>query len=369
MSVKICLYTICKNEDHEVEGWYESAKEADYVIVLDTGSTDGMDDHLERLGAEVHRKTYDKFRFDKARNDSMVYAYATDADVFVNLDMDERFHPGWADVLRDKWEPGKHQRGTCSYYVDDPGKPGRRNWIHARGWNWKYPIHETLVRNNSIWYTYDEELNLENEVYIHHCRKPVKATRDQYLSLIELRWQEDKPNLDSLCYLVREYMYADKPQATIGMIDEIEKVKLDGNIGCWVAVFVSWAYEATDQKEIAEAWLYRAWNLDPTCRTAPVSLARLLSDSGNSYLAYEIMLKAYELAPSWNVNCMFYDADDVWEWRMEDWMGVILSRIGKHEEALKWYSKALAGTKEGSWERKHVESNLQHAARMVDLRR
>lgn len=365
MTVKICLYTICKDEDHEVEGWWESAKEADYVIALDTGSSDGMDIHLESLGCEVHRKGYDKFRFDVARNDSVKYAYETDADVFVNLDMDERFHPGWADILREKWEPDKHERGICSYYVDDPEKPGRRNWIHDRSWHWVYPVHETLSRNGSIYYHVSHELNLEGEVYIRHQRKPVKATRDQYLSLIELRWEEDKPNLDSLCYLVREYMYADKPEKTLAMIDEIESIHLEGNIGSWIAVFVSWAYEATKDPNRASAWLYRAWDMDPTCRTAPVSLARLLCDDGNPFLAHEILSKAYELAPEWNPHCMFYDADDVWEWRMDDWMGVTLARMGKWQEAMEWYQKALDNTKEGTYERNHVNDNLSYAMKML----
>lgn len=365
---KVCLYTICKDEDHEVEGWWECAKEADYVIALDTGSSDGMDDHLERLGCEVHRKEYDGvFRFDVARNESMKYAYATDADVFVNLDMDERFHPGWADILRSEWDPSKHTRGTCSYYVSDPVKPGRRNWIHNREWHWVYPVHETLSRDDTgIWYTFDEDLNLEKKVYIQHCRKPDKKTRDQYLSLIELRWQEDKPNLDSLCYLVREYMYADQADKTLSMIDEIESLHLEGNIGSWICVFVAWAYESVNDPYRSMMWLYRGWNMDPSCRTAPVSLARLLCDDGNPFLANVILERAYELAPEWNVNCMFYDADDVWEWRMDDWMGVTFGRMGKWAEAIPWYKKALEGIKEGPWAYNHVTDNLHYAIKMVE---
>lgn len=361
---KICLYTICKDEDHEVEGWYKSAREADYVVVLDTGSSDGMDVHLKDLGADVHRKEYERFRFDVARNDSMELAYSTDADVFINLDMDERLSPGWADILREKWDPSKHTRGVCSYYVGDPDKAGRRNWIHDRSWHWIYPVHETLSRNGNVGCPASENLNLEGEVYIHHQRKPGKATRDQYLSLIELRWEEDKPALDSLCYLVREYMYAKKPDKTLSMIPEIEGIHLEGNIGCWIAVFVSWAYEETKNPHEAERWLFRAWEMDPTCRTAPVSLARLLCDDGNPHLANAVLERAYELAPEWNMYCMFYDADDVWEWRMDDWMGVTLARMGKWGESIPWYEKALSNTEEGSFAHNHVKANLDYSRKM-----
>ena len=37
---KICVYTICKNEEKFVDRWFHSMKEADAIYVLDTGSTD-----------------------------------------------------------------------------------------------------------------------------------------------------------------------------------------------------------------------------------------------------------------------------------------------------------------------------------------
>lgn len=38
---KICVYAICKNEKSNIEKWLTSMNEADYIVVLDTGSTDG----------------------------------------------------------------------------------------------------------------------------------------------------------------------------------------------------------------------------------------------------------------------------------------------------------------------------------------
>ena len=43
---KICVYAICKNESQFVDRWYESMKEADEIVVVDTGSTD---DTVEKL--------------------------------------------------------------------------------------------------------------------------------------------------------------------------------------------------------------------------------------------------------------------------------------------------------------------------------
>ena len=49
MSVKVCVYAICKNEEKFVDRWYESIKEADKIVVLDTGSTDNTVQKLSKL--------------------------------------------------------------------------------------------------------------------------------------------------------------------------------------------------------------------------------------------------------------------------------------------------------------------------------
>ena len=35
--MKVAIYTIALNEEQFVEKWYESAKEADYLLIADTG--------------------------------------------------------------------------------------------------------------------------------------------------------------------------------------------------------------------------------------------------------------------------------------------------------------------------------------------
>ena len=48
MDNKICVYAICKNESQFVDRWYESMKEADEIVVLDTGSTDDTIEQLKK---------------------------------------------------------------------------------------------------------------------------------------------------------------------------------------------------------------------------------------------------------------------------------------------------------------------------------
>ncbi len=50
--MKICVYAICKNESAFVDTWMESMREADEVIVLDTGSQDDTAVKLRQAGAK-----------------------------------------------------------------------------------------------------------------------------------------------------------------------------------------------------------------------------------------------------------------------------------------------------------------------------
>ena len=68
---KICVYTITKNEEQFAKKWAENMSEADYVVVLDTGSTDKTVELLKGGGVTVEVKPITPWRFDVARNESM----------------------------------------------------------------------------------------------------------------------------------------------------------------------------------------------------------------------------------------------------------------------------------------------------------
>ena len=48
---RVCVYAICKNEAKFARRWMASMSEADDIVVLDTGSTDGTPQLLRSLGA------------------------------------------------------------------------------------------------------------------------------------------------------------------------------------------------------------------------------------------------------------------------------------------------------------------------------
>ena len=57
MYKKIAIYAICKNEEKFVDKWVESMLEADYICVMDTGSTDNTFVLLQQCRRYWLRKT------------------------------------------------------------------------------------------------------------------------------------------------------------------------------------------------------------------------------------------------------------------------------------------------------------------------
>ena len=138
---KICVYAIAKNEAKFVKKWYESMKEADCVVVLDTGSTDNTVELLKEVGVDrVEVKPITPWRFDVARNESLKLV-PEGYNILVCTDLDEVFDPGWAQVLRDRWDDNLYERAEYTYVWShhSNGSPDvmfAYNKIHNRDWVW-----------------------------------------------------------------------------------------------------------------------------------------------------------------------------------------------------------------------------------------
>src|SRR5579871_1999252 len=149
--MKIAVYTIALNEASNAERWANSAADADYRVVADTGSTDDTVERLTKLGVIVHRIAVKPWRFDDARNAVMALLPA-DVDICGTMDMDRFLEPGWRPKLEAAWTPGTTAlfcRQTYRASLDDPKV--LREWpaknFHSRwGYRFRRPVHEALVR-------------------------------------------------------------------------------------------------------------------------------------------------------------------------------------------------------------------------------
>ena len=205
--MKICVYAIAKNEEQFVDRWMDSMREADWVCVLDTGSTDRTVEKLADRGAIVQQEIMKPWRFDEARNRSMDLI-PQDTDVCVCTDLDEVFRPGWRKLLENAWEPGTEQlRYTYIWSFGPRGTPGTtflQEKIHAPGvFRWHHPVHEALRRTDGqrTWKT-----AVCPEIVLEHYPDP-KKSRAEYLPLLELSVREDPEDDRNAHYLGREYMF------------------------------------------------------------------------------------------------------------------------------------------------------------------
>ena len=85
--MKIAVYAICKNEEQFVRRFCESAKQADLILIADTGSSDNTVDLAKECGATVYNINVRPWRFDKAR-DTALNLIPGDFDVCISLDLD-----------------------------------------------------------------------------------------------------------------------------------------------------------------------------------------------------------------------------------------------------------------------------------------
>ena len=85
--MKIAVYAISKNEEKHVKRFCESAKEADLILIADTGSTDNTVVEARACGAQVYEVNIMPWRFDKAR-DAAVALLPRDMYVCISGDLD-----------------------------------------------------------------------------------------------------------------------------------------------------------------------------------------------------------------------------------------------------------------------------------------
>lgn len=200
VKLKIAVYAISKNEAHFVPRFCESAKEADLILIADTGSTDGLPDVARENGAVVHDICITPWRFDLARNAALALV-PRDIDVCISLDIDEVLQPGWRQEIERVWV-GDVTRlrymfdwgaGIAFYYEK----------IHARhGYMWHHPCHEYPVndgRITEVWAQTDMLLAV-------HLPDPTKS-RGQYMDLLELSVREDPDCPRNAFYYARELSF------------------------------------------------------------------------------------------------------------------------------------------------------------------
>ena len=204
--MKIAMLTIIKNEMKFIARYLEKNKNADYICLLDTGSTDGTWEYLESQAQTnpkliIQQKVYKPFRFDTARNDSMKLV-PDDTNIIVMLDVDEYFlEDNWTDIVRDEIEIDNERHMYVTYYRDASTYSLTDyarffefpRMIQTKRYNWQYCVHEILCDDDtgSLGISETENVWWNNLLIIHD--PDLTKPRDSYLDLCKQRCVEDIP--------------------------------------------------------------------------------------------------------------------------------------------------------------------------------
>ncbi len=207
MPLKICVYAIAKNEAQFVDRFVEAAKEADLILIADTGSTD---DTIQKIVGRPEKHIaccsihINPWRFDHARNAALALI-PKDIDICVSLDLDEVLQPGWRQEIERVWEKGKTTR--LRYMFDwGLGIAFKYEKIHHRnGYFWHHPCHEYPMPDARI-----PEVWADTDMLLVVHKPDNTKPRSQYLGLLELSVREDPHCPRNAFYYARELSFHSK---------------------------------------------------------------------------------------------------------------------------------------------------------------
>lgn len=208
--MKTAAYTICKNEINRVDQWVHYTKDFDYRVVLDTGSTDGTYEALQKVpGIILEQMIMPEFRFDIPRNHNLNMV-PDDVDWCLSPDIDEYFSINVLEEI-EKMEK-QHSNITniaCTrldiyskkVFVGQPSSIGT-NKIHRRHlYDWKQPIYEHLSYTGP-----GNEVEIYNhEVFLIHDQEIDKPRSTLYPKLMKKEYLENPNNSWNNWFLANHY--------------------------------------------------------------------------------------------------------------------------------------------------------------------
>lgn len=271
--MKVAVYSIAKNEENFVQRWIDSCREADSIVLLDTGSTDdttqvAVDALRDHPGQNVVAiEEFTPWRFDTARNRALSLV-PHDIDICISLDLDEILTPGWRQALEriDRSVTRPRYKYVWSWNPDgSEGLVYGGDKIHHRhNYTWKHPVHEVIKRDPDA---SPEVQGWVEGLQIHHHPDSTKS-RGQYFPLLEMAVEESPDDDRNVFYLAREYFFHRR-------FDDADRMfRRHLELSRWGAErAASHRFLAQIHHTDAEAHLYRAIAESPMRRESWVSLA------------------------------------------------------------------------------------------------
>lgn len=327
--MKIAVYSIACNEEQFVNRWYESAKEADYVLIADTGSSDSTVSIAESLGIVVYKIKVSPWRFDDAKNTAL-NLLPKDIDIAISMDMDEVLLSGWRNTLEANWEADatilnhkyRHNGGDWQWHSK----------IHARhNCKWVGAVHETLswsIPEKAIW---------SKDIFLDEWQDTTKSRRS-YLSLLHKKISEGDEDWRTRYFLANDYQAIGNLDEAIDWRSESYAKCLDGPVvKSYIAKNVALNYKMQGDLESAKSWLGLAYNQSKERETL-YEISKLYSSTGEHQIALKAALECLEIT-----ECRdgFTYSADAWGSGPHDIVAISAYYCGDNELALKHGALAL----------------------------
>lgn len=213
--MKTAVYTICKNEIKNVERWLHYGSFYDYRVLLDTGSTDGTWELLQKFANNdknliIEQKTFDPWDFSVARNYNLAMV-PNDVEWCLSPDLDEFFTKNTLNELMAAYKAQPAMTNlSCDridVYSDVPrvGPPNYipTNKIHKRhDYIWVQPIYEHLKWKHD---SYENELYSSNIYLIHDQDFNNDIRSPFYVKMLIKEHKTNPTNIWCLWFLVNHY--------------------------------------------------------------------------------------------------------------------------------------------------------------------
>jgi glycosyltransferase involved in cell wall biosynthesis len=348
---KIAVYTIALNEEKFVGRWYESAKDADLLVIADTGSNDKTVQYAQNLGIKVESIKVDPWRFDVARNLNLEMI-PEDFDICIQLDMDEVLPDGWRSVVEDSF---RNENNWPTYkHVTKRNPDGSAHTyqmyfkIHPRkGFKWKYPIHEVLTPDAGVVFSRNEI-----ELEVDHLQDRTKD-RSSYLGLLETAVSESPKDWRMNHYLVREYWYLKEWDKILKGAHKVELISGGWDVErsstyMWAAEaayklgYLGWATEWADKAIWAAPKFYEA-------KWLRAQIAHWQGDWETCF-KYAIQVETHKRQDHHLV------LPHIWEWMAFDLIALSAYKTNKRETAIYFGEKAAIAQPENE----RLQKNLKY---------
>lgn len=215
--MKIAISAISKNEEAFVKRFCDSAKDADLILIADTGSTDDTVKLATECGAKVYDICITPWRFDLARNAALALL-PKDIDIVISLDLDEVMEPGWREEIERVWTADTTR---LRYKFDwGAGISFFYEKIFARhGYRFHHSVHEYPRPDGRI-----KEVYAHTDMLLVSHHPDNTKSRGQYMPLLELAVAEDPHCPRNAFYHARELTFYCRWQEAITALNKYLKM-------------------------------------------------------------------------------------------------------------------------------------------------